>query len=384
MRIAVLLAVGLAVTASLVHAQSDDDDDDMDYYPLVPTGRSLRYGLRYVGGPKIAFKNVGAVPVNIAIVDPTSLSGHGYNDGYVNPDARTDSNGRPLNDGLTNTWQVNYASQITSDGNIAEHLYSTSSVGTALNGKSLSAAGWELQAGRSLGKIARKVDISLVAGISFSSINGKTDATIPAQLTTLTDVYSLNGQGAPSTLPYSAPTTPAYISLVDVNGNPVLGPDGTPQTQAVATSLLLGRQPISRTTTTGATTVKGHWQVKGAYYTFRVGPMIQIPITERLKVSFGTGAALSYVGSDYIVDEEIELDEVVTPVQTAELDHRNLVLPAFYADLDAEYWLTERSGFYVGATYQRSKSFEQTLGGRTATIDLGTASGVTTGLTLRF
>ena len=33
---------------------------------------------------------------------------------------------------------------------------------------------------------------------------------------------------------------------------------------------------------------------------------------------------------------------------------RNVLLPAFYADLDAEYWLTERAGFYLGATYQKS------------------------------
>ena len=71
-------------------------------------------------------------------------------------------------------------------------------------------------------------------------------------------------------------------------------------------------------------------------------------------------------------------------MQTADLDHRNVLLPAFYADLDAEYWLTERAGFYLGATYQRSKPFEQTLGGRTATIDMGTTSGLTTGVTLRF
>jgi hypothetical protein len=103
-----------------------------------------------------------------------------------------------------------------------------------------------------------------------------------------------------------------------------------------------------------------------------------------LKISFGAGAALAYVGADYVASEEIDLDEVLSPVQTADLDHRNVVLPAFYADLDAEYWLTERTGFYLGGTFQKSKSFEQTAGGRTATIDMGTASGLTTGITLRF
>ena len=384
MRIAVLLAVGLALMASVVHAQSDDDEDEMDYYPLVPTGNSLRFGLRYVGGPKVAFSNLGIVPVNNAIVAPTSLVGRTYNDGYVSPpnSTRNDSNGRPPNDGLTNVWQVNYASQITAGGDVAEHLYSTNTTGAALNGKSMSAAGWELQAGRSLGKIARKIDVSLVAGISFSSLNAKAGGTIPAQLVSLTDVFSLNGQTPPSTLPYTAPTG-ATVNVVDVNGNTVYDANGNPLTANSATSLLLSQQP-TRTTTLGTANVIGHWQVKGAYYAFRLGPMFQIPLTERLKISFGAGAALAYVGADYVASEEIDLDEVLSPVQTADLDHRNVVLPAFYADLDAEYWLTERTGFYLGGTFQKSKSFEQTAGGRTATIDMGTASGLTTGITLRF
>jgi predicted porin len=59
-------------------------------------------------------------------------------------------------------------------------------------------------------------------------------------------------------------------------------------------------------------------------------------------------------------------------------------LPAWYADAGAEYWLTERAGFYLDATLQRSQSFDQNLGGRTATIDMSSTSGVTSGLTLRF
>jgi hypothetical protein len=381
MRIAVLLVVGLAMTASFVHAQSDDDDDDMDYYPLVPSGKSLRFGLRYVGGPKVAFKNLGIVPVYSTVVDPTSLAARTYNDGSINADSRTDSSGRPLNDGLTNDWSVDYASQVTTSGDIAYHLYSTNSSGAALKGKSMGASGWQLQAGRSFGKIARKVDFSLVAGISFSSINAKSSGTISAQLNTLTDVFSLNGQ-YPPTPPYTAPTS-RTIDVIDSNGNPVLNDDGSLQTKSADTSLLLSRQ-ATRSTAVSTANVLGQWQIKGAYYAFRAGPLFQIPITERLKISLGVGAALAFVGTDYTATEEIVIDEVESSVGTAEEDHRNVLLPAFYADLDAEYWLTERAGFYIGATYQKSKKFEQTLGGRSATIDLGTTSGLTTGITLRF
>jgi hypothetical protein len=61
-----------------------------------------------------------------------------------------------------------------------------------------------------------------------------------------------------------------------------------------------------------------------------------------------------------------------------------VLLPAWYADLDAEYWLTERAGLYLGASYQRCESFNQNLGGESATVDMTSTSGITSGLTLRF
>ena len=381
MRIAVFVAAGLAVLTSFLHAQSDDDDDDMDYFPLVPTGSSLRFGMRYVGGPKVAFHNVGNVPATNVIADATIPTTRVYNDGGVSIDTRTDSSGRPVNDGLTNNWTLNYDSQITAGGDVAYHLYSSDLTGNTIKGKTSTAAGWELQAGRSMGKIARKVDVSFVGGFTFSGINAKRSSEVTAQLTTLTDTYSLNGQ-VPPTVPYTAPTT-AYRNVFDSNGAPVLGADGSQTTQTVDTSILLAQNP-TRTITTRPAQVSGHWQIKGAYYTFRAGPVFQMPITERLKLSIGFGAGAIVVGSTYKSDQEIVVDDVTDRIMSIDEKTRTVLLPAFYADADAEYWLTERTGFYLGATYQKSKSFDQTLDASSATVNLGSTSGVQSGLTLRF
>jgi hypothetical protein len=380
MRFAVFLAAGLAVITGVLRAQSDDEEE-MDYFPLVPSGSHLRFGLRFVSGPKITFGQLGIVPANIASTDATAVMSRDYNDGYVYPGSLTDANGNPANNGLTNTWNYNYGSQVTPGGNLAFHVYSTSSAGVGFQRKADSAAGWELQYGRVLGRIARKVDFSVVAGFSFASINAKKSGTISAQLNTLTDVYSLNGQTAP-TAPYTAPTTSGE-SVYDANGNPVVDSDGTPVLKSIDTSVLLGALP-TRTTVTGTADVKGHWQIKGAYYTFRIGPMFEVPITERLKLSLGAGAALAYVGSRYVVNEEILLDETTSALATSEERQHSVLLPTYYADADAEFWLTERTGFFLGASYQKSGSFDQTLGGRTAKIDLSTSYGFQSGITLRF
>jgi len=381
MRIAVFVAAGLAVLTSFLHAQSDDDDDDMDYFPLVPTGSSLRFGMRYVGGPKVAFHNVGNVPATNVIADATIPTTRVYNDGGVSIDTRTDSSGRPVNDGLTNNWTLNYDSQITAGGDVAYHLYSSDLTGNTIKGKTSTAAGWELQAGRSMGKIARKVDVSFVGGFTFSGINAKRSSEVTAQLTTLTDTYSLNGQ-VPPTVPYTAPTT-AYRNVFDSNGAPVLGADGSQTTQTVDSSILLAQNP-TRTITTRPAQVSGHWQIKGAYYTFRAGPVFQMPVTERLKLSIGFGAGAIVVGSTYKSDQEIVVDDITARIMSIDEKTRTVLLPAFYADADAEYWLTERTGFYLGATYQKSKSFDQTLDASSATVNLGSTSGVQSGLTLRF
>ena len=392
MRIAAFVAIGLVCVTGFLHAQSDDDDDEIDEFPLVPTGNSMRFGLRYVGGPKVAFHNVGGVKAD-QTAQPVSavLVSHVYDDGIVSPDARTDSTGRPKNDGQTNTWTAAVASQVTSDGNMAFHIYSTIPMadGQTIRASNALADGWELQMGHSLGKIARKVEVSLVGGFTFSTFNSKRVSGVQSQLVTLTDVYSLNGQTPPTTFSVSQPTSGSHY-IYDANGQPVYDSSGAAESNSDDQSILLALNPSRSTSKTNAdgtpttTEVQGVWQVKGAYYTFRLGPEFQLPLGERLKFSLGFGAAALFAGGTFKSSETILVEDQNTTVVDYEEKTHCVLLPAFYADGEAEFWLTERTGFYLGATYQKCQSYDQTLAGRTATIDLGSTSGITSGLTMRF
>ena len=406
MRIAVFVAAGLVVLTSFLHAQSDDDDDDeTDYFPLVPTGSSLRFGLRYVGGPKVAFHDVGGIPPTVDTPGASDISYHSYNDGYVGPatSTYTDSAGHPRNDGLTNNWQANFAGQVVTDTTpfnpsnlssnqgIAFHTYTTTSEtsGHLVNGKTTDASGWELQVGRSLGKIARKVDVSLVVGFSFSGFRSKNSGDVTSLLTTLTDVYSLSGLDAPTSFPATFPTSDTQ-TVYDSNGQPKLTPTGGNVTVTTDNSTTLALNPTRTVSTTNAdgtpskVDVTGLWQIKGAYYTISLGPVFQFPITERFKFSVGFGPAAMLVGSTYTANERAFIEDVSTMLEYGGTKTHTVLLPAWFANADAEYWLTERTGLYLGATYQKSQGISQTLGNRTATIDLGTTSGLTSGLTMRF
>ena len=382
MRKILFLTLGLAIAVVTLRAQSDDDEDETDYFPLVPTGNSLTFGMRILGGPKVSFGKLGTIPGTASIGDPTGGATRSYDDGTVSLDPRVDSFGSPVNDGLTNTWTYNFASQVTPSGDIAFHAYSANTSGAGLNAGKSDASGWEIQVGHSFGKIAGKVEFDLVAGFCFNSVEAKIDSSVPATLTTVTDTYSLYGQPVPGA-PYSAPSYSSQ-TVLDANGNPVLGSDGTAQTVSVDTSTLLGAQPASRTTTTSPTTVNGHWEIKGAYYTFRVGPLFKVPITERLKFTVGAGAALNYIGTRYIAQESVELTDVTNQLQANDASNHSLAMPAYYADANAEYWLTERTGLYLGASFQKSGSYDQVVVDRTANIDLGSTYGFQSGITLRF
>ena len=352
---------------------------------------------------KVAFHNVGSVPADQSVAGAGIPADRTYDDGYVDVDTRSDSSGHPVSDGLTNSWKVNYDSQITAaptptqavpnpagDSTIAFHIYSADSLGTEIKGRTDLSSGWELQMGKSLGKIARKIDVSWTGGFSLSGINAKRDDDVQTQLTTLTDVYSLVGQ-EPPIAPYTAGSgTGTNRNVYDSHGSPILDPNGNTATAPVDTSILLAQSPtrtISNTNADGTPTtvqVNGHWQIKGAYYMFRTGPTFQLPVTERIKLSLSFGGAVAFVGSTFKVDETIDLTDVTSPITNVQEKTRSVLMPAYYVDADAEYWITERAGLYLGATYQGSKSFDQTLGAESATVNLGSSSGVQTGLSLRF
>ena len=104
----------------------------------------------------MAFHNVGTVPTTLSVADPGVPASRSYNDGYVGLDTRVDSNGRPMNSGLTDTWKVYFPSQLTAatatspDTSVAYHVYNADSLGTTIKGRTSSATGaaWARSPGR--------------------------------------------------------------------------------------------------------------------------------------------------------------------------------------------------------------------------------------------
>lgn len=396
-----LLALFLAPAGALL-AQSDPEMPtnlffDTDFVTVVPKW-TMQYGVRGLRGAATTFGGTGyveSVQTHGTFTDKGIA--RGYHDGTVGVDARRatidDGLGHvttvPVTpDGKTDTWSYVTESQALANGNIAMHTYTNAIADSG--GRSRKADpgyGMEISFRRETGKAVGKFGFDILGGIGLNSINSGLTAKETSTTTTLTDLYSLNGQDAPAA-PYSAPSA-VTAPLVDANGKPFLGSDGSAQSSTRDTTVPLAQDPSERTTTTStdSTSVSNRYHLKGAYFTFRAGPSLSLPIGERFRATVSAGAALVYAGTTYTVLQDFTppTGELITSgVERSEANF----LPGLYADANLEVTLTERAGAFLGVAYQNSGSFDQGI--REGNVNYGTKvklnnlSGVRMGLNVRF
>jgi hypothetical protein len=372
-----ILCVLVVATLWSLRAQDEESSAD-DYSPIPDFSDEILYtpkfevtiGFRGVSGAKSSFGGRAIIGRGVDTGPATGANlNRRYQDGHVQADTRTivDANGNTVllqsvsPDGLTNNWDYDDESQITSDGYVAMHTYEASINPATVQKDQPSSLGVELLVTRDMGKLfGTRARWSVIGGFSVNDISGKMDTEETASVVTNTDYFSLNGQSAPA-----AGTT--------------------------STGALLDSNPFRADPTTGTGLVNNHWKLKGAYMAFRVGPSLTIPITERLSASFSVGGVLTYAGSNYTVVQTF-LPQTGDAIVDAVSDGASNIMPGFYADANINFNINERSGLYMGTLYQNSGSYRQTIshGGDnpdteyTTKVDLGSLQGVRAGMSFKF
>ncbi len=456
-----LALVALVSALGLARAQDDQnrapptdipDFSNLDEYVYEPKS-ILTIGLRQLSGAKTSFSGTGKL---LSTDTPGPATGANlfrvYHDGSVSADsrvaARIDSGGNPVidpltggqvfdpvaSDGHTNTWSYTDPRQVRPDGMIEFHSYSAEVTDPTVRHKDANSSyGVEVAVSRDMGSLFRtRASWSLMAGVSMNDISAKTTDQVQAAITTLTDVYSLDGQTPPAlvqtttpvlnssgqavlnadgtaqttvtgTTPYSSPSSKS-ITVVDSAGNAVLNDDGSTQTVTTDTTVLLGSQPANRTTATvvNSATVTNRWKLKGAYYTFRAGPTVWVPVTKRFRFSFSAGVAMVVAGTYYEVTQSFtpDLGAEITDAppasaSTSGYSYNNTntssvykFLPGYFAEAALQFDLTDRTGFYAGAAFQSTGTFDQKLQTDTLNyltkVDLSRQQGLRAGMTVRF
>jgi hypothetical protein len=366
------------VATSAVFAQRSDEPELEDYVPVVEDDlvvyvpkNAVRLGFRGLTGAISGFSGQGLVSdPDVQLGADTGIERRQYHDGGVGLDTRTmiDPSGTqvPITpDGRTNNWAFFDQSQATPDGLIAMHAYSARVTDSAVREDDPGLAlGVEVATEREFGNVfGTRMKWGVVGGVSINQILATTKSEVQADITTITDYYSLGGQAAP-TAPYDPTST-----------NPTL-----------LWSELLGRL----TETNGSlTAVVNEWKLRGAYMTFRAGPTLLLPITKRFSATISAGGVMVYAGSTY------EVKQTFAPATGAEIvqemmSNESVFLPGFYVDANLQFDFTDNAGLYLGGVYQSSGDYTQeasTANGESmykARVDLASLQGIRAGVTFKF
>ncbi len=396
-------------------ARSDDE--------WVAPKNSVTVGFRMLAsGAKVHFGNLGSVPFPTTVIAPASAgpASRTYQNGNVGLDAPrgteldslgnqtstpggryqtyttttidgTDAAGNPTQTttstvagdfisytpGVTRAWSYDTPQQAAiNPGYIGMSTYSATSDGASLDKKQGPTSGMEMEISHVMGKLSKRLEWSLVAGVTLNGINNKTAGDVNSTLNTKTDFYSLNGQAAPYTAvatPYAPPTYDSVNTSTETTTTLSAVPDPSLSTQ---------------TTAAGAVVVHGKWQIKGAYFMARIGPSIHAQLSERLGLSASVGVAGAYASTYYSVEETMEIPDVGTTVGTTAgsplISYASKFLGGYYADMNLDWTANDRTGLFGGLSAQKLGSYDESVGDRTAHIDLGTTVGIRGGLSIKF
>jgi hypothetical protein len=420
-RITRFLVLGLATAISVTNLSAQTVEEEPEV--VAPAGFVLPPRLRQIafrdgnpwtfqvnarlnqGGATVAFGGLGGIATsnNVPGADVLDANVRTYDNGYVVTDApradELDANGNVFSvpggryaglvngvsagdflaytPGQTRSWGISSGDQITANG-IEFNSYETTSNGAQFTGSEDSGAlGFEMAVSRRVFKLSEKTEISLAASIGLNDIKSSAAGQITANLIRLTDLYQLYGT-IPADASYAAPNAD---DLFDTDGAVILA-------GGLETTVPLQQITQDRTLDTflDGALVDGSWALKGAYYSFRIGPQIRSHLTERIAVSASLGMVGAYVGTDFEFTEVIDssnLDFVVGVSTTQVVNHSELII-GFYGDLALEFWITPRTAFFFGIAYEGLDSYQQTVGGRTASVDLGSNTIARVGVTTRF
>jgi hypothetical protein len=293
-------------------------------------------------------------------------------------------------DGKTNTWRYTDSRQVSEIlGYVAMHSYSAEVTDASVRSKDANNTfGMELAVSRDMGSLfGGRVPWTITAGFSMNDLSGSTSGAVQARLRTITDYFSLYGVTPPDA-PYSAPSS-STTNVLDASGNAVISESGVAQTVSTDTTVLLGNEPAGRIISdkTDTASVTNRWKLKGAYYTFRAGPTLILPVIGRFRASLSAGAAMIYSGSNYTVTQSYTPD-IGAEISDSHTSFAYKLLPGYYADASFQFDLTDHAGFYAGAVFQSAGSYSQNLNTATANyatrVDFANQSGMRAGMTIRF
>jgi hypothetical protein len=322
-----------------------------------------RFGLSYRMGFNITakFKNLGGYP---ALANPNMTpngAAWNYDDGYNFDDGPGTPPGQ--------TWYWGYAgpkaTQVPGDGNL---YLSRSSAGADVStgGKTddPQQPGFEFTYNRDLGALGSKARWGVEGAFNFMNVSIHDNRTLFGSVTKQTDAYALNGV---------VPPDPPYYGTFE---GPVPGGPNRP---------VISDTPIPQAPTTIANgaTIVGDRKIDADIYGFRVGPYVEIPLSQKFALSLSGGLAVASVHGDFKFNETVSIPGVGS-VASSGSGSRTDWLFGGYAGANLSYAFNKSWSAAIGAQYQNVGRFSEQVGGKRAELDLSNSIFVTVGIGYSF
>jgi hypothetical protein len=356
--------------AALASGQPAEQPTNLSRLELRPGEPELKYrvGVAYRLGYEIpvTFKKIGAVPPSSNPGQPAGTGlFHTYDDGYVVPDTRQ------VGDNYTWNWGFDNPSQVQ-PGNGTPYgsllLHSSSAPGTKQEEDEFQ-SGFEITFSRQLGKI-RRCRWGVEGAFNYQDVSVHDSDTLFGSVTTVTDTYALDGLNP--FMPAPAPPNTPY------QGSPGGGYPG-------GGGPLITDFPASRDvqTVAYAETITGTRKFDASVFGLRVGPYLEMPLSESVSFTLSGGFAMVRVDSDYRFRESASIAGGGSASPTGSDGHGDW-MPGGYVAGNISVALSKKWSLSAGAQYMDVGVYKDTVNGQEVTMDLRQAIFLTLGLTFSF
>ncbi len=308
-----------------------------------------RIGLSYRMGVNISvdFHNLGGLQLS----DPGSAVGTQVNRNYDDGYNRVDSSGNA--GGLTRYWGYT-SGQSVQGGNLV--LQSDSTPATATSGRYQDSpqSGFELNYSRELTR-GKHWRFGVEAALGYMAVSIADSQTLSYTVNRLNDYYALNGV---------IPELPPYYGPYDGPGA-LIPSEPTPGTR-------------SAEVLPNAATITGERKVDSDVFTLRLGPYLEIPLSQKFAVSLGGGLTLALADTKFSYTETVLISDPLYGINLSSTPRSGSGsqtdwLVGWYGGGSVSYAASEKVRVFVGATFQAAGKAVNNQNGKQSVLNLNQA-----------
>ena len=158
----------------------------------------------------------------------------------------------------------------------------------------------------------------------------------------------------------------------------------TPYYGSDAPGPLLGSQPTRTTTLVpGRALITGDRRFDADLFGFRLGPYLEYPLSDNVKLGLSSGFALAYVNSDFTFNETVTIPGTGTLTRSGSGAHDSW-RPGFYLSSICSLALSESWSLFAGAQFQYLGTYTHSETAKRAVLDLRHAIFVNLGFSYSF